>query len=454
MRRLLALPALLVALAMALAWAAPAFGHAAYVGSEPAPGQRLEASPGRIALVFTEPVNARLARATLRPVAGGAAVRVAVRADGRRLLLVPERRLARGAYRVDWHTVSTDDGHALEGAFAFGVRAAAGAAPELETGPFARAGWLRILARIALYTTVLMFVAALLLPLLVRRPAGWPVPEPAAGPAAGDRPPEAPHVGVDLSSVRARSARLRGDLAWAAVAAAVAATVADAADAARGVDLGRMGDYLAGNVAGLARALVVVLLVVAALLCDRRPRAAAGAALLALGAIAASGHAGSADPRVPSILNDWLHLASGAVWLGGIALLFVLWWPVVRSAERATRLAVARHVLAPFGRVAGGAFALVVSTGLVSLVTQLGRIAALWETSYGRLLALKIAAVGLIAAASAVHALRLRPRLGVTDDPEVERRHWRLWRSEPWLALAVVAAISPTAAILSASRRP
>jgi len=322
------------------------------------------------------------------------------------------------------------------------VRAAAGAAPELETGPFARAGWLRILARIALYTTVLMFVAALLLPLLVRRPAGWPVPEPAAGPAAGDRPPEAPHVGVDLSSVRARSARLRGDLAWAAVAAAVAATVADAADAARGVDLGRMGDYLAGNVAGLARALVVVLLVVAALLCDRRPRAAAGAALLALGAIAASGHAGSADPRVPSILNDWLHLASGAVWLGGIALLFVLWWPVVRSAERATRLAVARHVLAPFGRVAGGAFALVVSTGLVSLVTQLGRIAALWETSYGRLLALKIAAVGLIAAASAVHALRLRPRLGVTDDPEVERRHWRLWRSEPWLALAVVAAVA------------
>jgi len=434
MRRLLALPTVLVAV---LAWAAPAFGHAAYVGSDPAPGQRLEASPSRVTLVFTEPLNPQLARATLRPVAGGAAVPVTMRAERRRLVLVPGRRLARGAYRVDWHTVSTQDGHPLEGAFAFGVRAAAGAAPVLETGPLARAGWVRILARAALYTTVLLLVAALLLPLLVRRPRGWPVPE----------------LEVDVGAVRARSGRLRGDLAWAAVAAAVAATVADAAAAARGLDLERMGDYLAGNVAGAGRALVVVRLVAAALLRDRRPRAAAGAAVLSLGAVAASGHASSVDPRVPSILNDWLHLVSGALWLGGVALLFLLWWPVVRSGQRETRLAVARHVLAPFGRVAAGAFAVVVATGLVSLVTQLGRIAALWETSYGRLLAIKIVVVGLIAAASAVHALRLRPRLLATEgvrplergrlkgsDPE--RRHWRLWRSEPWLALGVVAAVA------------
>jgi copper transport protein len=432
MRRLLALPALaaaFVALAAAFAAAPPAWGHAAYVGSEPAPGQRLEASPGRITLVFTEPLNARLARATLRPAAGGPPVPVVVRAERRRLVVSPARRLARGAYRVDWHTVSTEDGHALEGAFAFGVRAAAGAAPVLETGPLARAGWVRILARIALYATLLILVAALLLPLLVRRPRGWPVPELGGG--------------VDTAAVRARGARLAGDLAWAAVAAAVAATVADAAAAARGVDLGRMADYLAGNAAGLARAAVVVLLAAAALLRERRPRAAAGAAVLALGAVAASGHAGSADPRVPSILNDWLHLASGALWLGGIALLFLLWWPVVRSARRATRLAVARHVLAPFGRVAAGAFAVAAATGLVSLVTQLGRLTALWETSYGRLLAVKIVAVAVIAAASAVHALHLRPRLLATAVPEpLERRHWRLWRSEPWLALAVVAAVA------------
>src|SRR5215207_10217144 len=177
----------LAALAV-LAFAAPAFGHAAFVGSEPAPGQRLEASPSRITLVFTEPLNGRLARVAVRPAAGGPELPMRVRVDDRRrLVAVPARRLERGAYAVRWHTVSTEDGHALEGAFAFGVQAEAGAAPALETGPLARDGWVRILARVALYATLLTLVAALLLPLLVRRPRGWPVPEVLAAPV-GDEP--------------------------------------------------------------------------------------------------------------------------------------------------------------------------------------------------------------------------------------------------------------------------
>ena len=428
MCRLLALPAVCLALLMC---ASPAFGHAAFVGSDPAPGQRLDASPARVTLVFTEPLTPRLARATLRPVAGGAAVPVTLQvAEKRRLVVTPSRRLARGAYRVDWQTVSTRDGHPLEGAFSFGVRAAAGAAPATGTDPLARAGWVRILARIALYTTALTLLAALLLPLLVRRPVGWPVPDGSAAVTA---------------AVRSRAGRLTGDLAWAAVAAAVIATLADAASAARGLEPGRIADYLLANVAGVGRVLVVVALLACAVLRERAPRAAAGAGVLALGAVAASGHAGSADPRVPSILNDWLHLVSGAVWLGGIALLALLWGPEVRSTSRGTRVAVAREVLAPFGPVAVGAFLVAVSTGVVSLVTQLGRVAALWDTSYGRLLTVKIVVVALIAGASAVHALRLRPRLlaGAPEPQERdERRHWRLWRSEPWLGLAVIAAVA------------
>jgi hypothetical protein len=126
-------------------------------------------------------------------------------------------------------------------------------------------------------------------------------------------------------------------------------------------------------------------------------------------------------------------------------LLVLLWWPVVRFSRAPTRVAIAREVLAPFGRVAGGAFALVVATGLVSLVTQVGSLSALWETAYGRLLTLKILAVGAIAAASFTHALRLRPRLLAANPhpPEaLERRHWRIWRLEPWLGLAVVAAVA------------
>jgi hypothetical protein len=121
----------------------------------------------------------------------------------------------------------------------------------------------------------------------------------------------------------------------------------------------------------------------------------------------------------------------------------MLWWPVVRFTRAGSRVAIAREVLAPFGRIATGAFLVAVTTGLVSLVTQLGRVAALWDTAYGRLLAVKIVVVGVIAAASFVHARRLRPQLlggGASDG--VDRRHWTLWRSEPWLGLAVVAAVA------------
>src|SRR5699024_8154208 len=113
------------------------------------------------------------------------------------------------------------------------------------TGPLARYGWVRIGARIALYGTLLTLVALLVLPLLVTRPRGWPVPD---------------DLHARASDARERLGRMRGDLAWAAVAAAAVSTVADAADAARGIDLQRMADYLGGNLAGIGRALVVVFL--------------------------------------------------------------------------------------------------------------------------------------------------------------------------------------------------
>jgi copper transport protein len=444
MRRLLPPPALAGACIALLASAPPAFGHAAFAGSDPAPGQRVAASPARVTLLFTEPLDGGLATADLRPAAGGPPLAATVATERRtRLVIVPRRPLGTGVYSVHWHTVSSDDGHALEGTFAFGVRAEARAAQALETGPFARAGAARMLARLALYATLLTLAAALLTPRLVRRPAGWPVPDAIAEDLgrAGAEPTGAAGARVEVAAARERGRRLTGDLAWLAVAAAVASALADAADAASGIVPSRLTSFLLGNVPGLARVLVVGALVVAALARERAPRLAGAAVVLALGAVAASGHAASADPRVPSILNDWLHLLSGAVWLGTIALLVLLWWPVLRFTSRATRVAVARRVLAPFGPVALGAFALAVTTGLVSLLTQLGRVSALWDTGYGRVLAVKIVLVGIIAAVSWGHALRLRPRL-LAGDARAERRHWRLWRSEPWLALLVVAAVA------------
>src|SRR5205085_12057751 len=120
-----------------------------------------------------------------------------------------------------------------------------------------------------------------------------------------------------------------------------------------------------------------------------------------------------------------------------------VWAPAVRSGTTA-RLALTRDVLAPFGRVALPAFAVVVVAGVVNAVVELGAVSDLWQTAYGRVLLVKIALVGAIAAAAYGHAGRLRPRLlAANPHPSavLERRHWLLVRAEPLLGLGVVAAV-------------
>lgn len=424
--------------ASALAAGAPAaFGHAAFLGSDPAPGTRLEASPRQVTLTFTEPLNRRLTRAQLVPVAGGSMVPVRSRTTSeKRLVLEPAEQLAQGAYRIEWHTVSPLDGHALEGSFSFGVRAAAaGGVHRVEQSPLADAGWLRVGARIALYVALLLFAGALLLRMLLARgPRSWLVPAALDGAA-----------GLDTARAREREHALVGDLGLFAAGSAAAAALLEALDAAGGLSPALVTDFLLANLAGIARVAVVVLTLAAAVAWRRRPGLAAALAALALGAVAASGHASSADPRLPSVLMDWVHLVAGAVWLGGIALIVLVWGGTLRAGDRRARLAIARHVLPAFGDVALPAFVLVALTGLAALLVQLGSPSDLWRTGYGAVLAVKIALVSLIAGASWWHARRLRPRLLAADGAgraRTERRHWRLLRAEPILGLAVVAAVA------------
>ncbi len=412
-----------------------ALGHAAFLGSSPEPGKRLGTAPRQVTLNFTEPLNVRLSAVKVYAAKDDRPLRVTAKPRrGRQLVVTPSRRLATGAYRLAWHTVSTQDGHALEGSFSFGVRAPAdGAKNAVKQSPLARGGGLRIALRGLLYVSALLFIAALLLPWLVARSGDpWLVPK---------------ALGVDdrIKRLRDRADHVVPDLGWLATAAAVGAALAEAADAAGSLSPLALRAFLMSNVAGIGRVAVVVLLALATVLWRRARRAAAAAGVLALGSIAASGHAASASPRLLSVLNDWLHLTSGAMWLGGIGLITIVWGSSLARIGPAGRLAVAREVLVPFGRVALPAFVLVSTTGLVSLLTQLGHLGALWETGYGQLLTVKIVIVGLIAAASAAHALRLRPQL-LSSVPAVdsggERGHWGLVRAEPLLGLGVVAAVA------------
>jgi copper transport protein len=432
-RRLRAAP--LIALA-ALAVAAPAaYGHAAFLGATPAPGARVESAPTAISLRFTDTLNRRLSDVHLVDARSGRRIPAsqhAAGADG--LVLRPATALPRGAYRVEWHTVSTTDGHELQGSFGFGLGVAAGGGGRaVEQSPLADLGWARALVRALLYATLLTFAGALLLAALLGR--DWLVPASLESPAA--------RAGLDAASARRRARGLVADLGLFAAALAAAAALVDAGRAAGGLSPADLSDFLLANLTGLARVAVVALVALAAVLARRRPSLAALAVSGALGALVASGHANSAPARGVAIGADWVHLLGAAVWVGGIVLIALAWAPALRRGADA-RLAIARHVLAPFGRVALPAFCVVLVAGVVNAAVELGAISDLWQTAYGRVLLVKIGLVGAIAAASYAHAKRLRPQLlAANPHPPValERRHWRLVRAEPLLALGVFAAV-------------
>ncbi|MGH2386284.1 MAG: CopD family protein, partial [Candidatus Limnocylindria bacterium] len=334
--------------------------------------------------------------------------------------------------------VSTVDGHTLAGSFSFGVQTAAvGVEHDVERSPLARDGWLRIGARALLYACLFYFAGGVLAAALLTRrrdePAGWLLP---------DRKPDPTEASERAQSLWRRTV----DAGWLAASAAATIAILEAGDASGGLGLGGLTDFLLSNTAGLARVATVAAIVVAVLLAGRRVRFASAAFVaLAFLTIALSGHASSADLRGLAVTTDWIHLIAGAIWIGGIAQIALAWLPGLWRRSTEVRMAVIGSVLRRFGRLALPAFLVVVASGSLNALTQLGHLAALWETAYGRVLAVKIGLVALIALASYAHALRLRPALLAANphpSPRLERRHWRLLGVEPWLGLGAIVAVA------------
>lgn len=434
----LALAGVLVAVVLVVV-PSSAFGHAYFEASSPAPGKRVEQSPRRITLEFTEALNHPLTKATIISLATDKAVAARILpSPSRDLILEPAAPLPTAAYRVDWFSVSTDDGHALAGQFSFGVRTkAVGRVEAVEESPLSRGGWWRTPLRAAFYVALFFFAGGLLGAALLSardRPGGWLAPP-------GNLRLALSASGEDPEQVSRRAWSRTVEVGWLAAALAAALAVAEAASAAGGLGVSGLNDYLLTNTAGIARVLTVLALALAALAAGRTPRLAALACVGAFLALAFSGHANSADPRALALLTDWLHLIAAAVWVGGIAQLAVTW---TRSSIRDPELGrvVIAEVLPRFGRVALPAFGVVLVTGGANAVIELGRPAELWQSSYGRALAVKIALVATVAAISYQHALRWRPRLAAADphpDPKLERRHWLLLRREQLVGLSVLA---------------
>lgn len=455
-RRVLARRTILAAAtccALVLAIPATALAHAILVRSEPGAGAALGAPPTQVSARFSEPLNLQLSALTL---VGPKGTRVRARSlpsGSQELLLRPPSRLARGIYQVRWHSVSADDGHALDGSYYFGVGSAAPAgARQSQRGPLAGTGWLRVLLRGVFDGALIVFCGGVFNALLLARgckPAAWLLPQAQDGewtePSAGDVPGRVERLWSRTVLV-----------GCVAVLAAVASTLAEAASAGQGLSGSALHAFLLANLSGQARLVGVAALALAVLGAARgRIRLSGTLGLLVLGTLAFSGHANSAHPRALALGSDLAHLIAAAVWLGGIALIAWAWLPRLPGLDKDARRVVMRGVLARFGRVALPAFLILAAFGVLNAVIELGSLSALWQQSYGQVLIVKVALVASIAAASYLHALRIRPRLlrsGPQADPGSERRHWRLLAAEPLLGGGVALAAATLVAFAPPNR--
>lgn len=124
-----------------------------------------------------------------------------------------------------------------------------------------------------------------------------------------------------------------------------------------------------------------------------------------------SGHASVSSPLGLALLNDIVHLASGAVWFGGVVVLAVVVPDVRRSLDAVQRTLFLAPLVVRFSSVALVAIGLSAATGTFNSLFNLETPNDLVDTGYGGLLAAKILVFLGVIALGAINHFFVRRRL-------------------------------------------
>jgi len=159
----------------------------------------------------------------------------------------------------------------------------------------------------------------------------------------------------------------------------------------------------------IARAVALALLLIVS--ASRAAVTRAAGLALAVGVALTSsltGHAADFGDLSPSVLVDWLHGVAAMAWTGGLFALALTMgrardtWPSELVGVAARR----------FSRLAGYCVVLVLASGIYNAWVEVPSFAALWTTTYGGALAVKVVLALAIVAIGAVNRYRVLPRLG------------------------------------------
>ena len=375
-RTLAAAAALLAAAAVApQAWA-----HARIVSTTPGAGDVLASAPKRVTIRFDDTVRV-LGGTTVVGNSDKRGVTAGKPSASGRVVTIPLRKLRDGDYTVRWSVLS-DDGHTIDGVFAFAV--GAGRAPPTAALSAGGTNLTRnVISRWFFFAGVLVAVGvALFVPL-----AWWPALR-----AAGAEPDE----------------RVLWPLAFAGFFLAFlgASTLIPHHDPATT----RFG--LAYEVGGIVAVVGATLSAIAFV--DRRfGRGAFVCALALLPIPSVAGHALDRGqwPRPLNVAADILHVGAAAVWIGGLLALAI---GLPRAARRLSPEQRARFTAALVPRLSAIALvsvAVIAATGLIRALSELSAVSQLWSSGYGRALLVKTGLLALVVSLGWINRSRLVPRL-------------------------------------------
>ena len=363
----------IVVAALALLASTPATvsAHALLQASDPAAGSTLGSAPSVVTLTYGETPDVRLTSIKVLDSSGNDHVAGPIEAlsDPPDSIRVPIGPLADGVYTVSWRTVSAVDGHVSAGSFVFGVGEAPPSTPPEQVGggtsesgspPGIVARWILYLGLVGLIGAAFVAVAVVRRPvpdLLVMAAGGWVLT--AIGTIGV--------VAVQWAETGAPIEELPG-------------TSVGVSALARFIALAVMG----GALVGLA----------VPRLGGRRGWLLVG--LASMGGLAVdvvTGHAAAGSDSPLQIAAQWLHGLGAAGWMGGLAALLV----ALRTTPPEDRLVTARR----FSFWAGIGLVVVIATGAIRALVEVGTLEALVGTTFGVVVLLKSAGLLVLAALGA-----------------------------------------------------
>ncbi len=365
-------------------------GHAYLDESSPDAGDIVEDVPDEVRLWFTEPLEPDHSFIILYDATGEEIDEVESRIDPddqfQMYTPLPDD-LPNGTYTVQWRNISAADGHSESGFFSFTIGSREDMTEPVSPDEDVTTGnpglieplskWLSFIG----ITTAVGTVFAWL----------WVI-----------RPTMMDHSQYVLQVARRRARNLALVGLGIAVLGSVLALVAQTIIVTLGLTIQDVTDTLFGTQYGLFWGLRILqfamlgaILYSGALWRQTRVRRtgwlALGIALLALLPFSMSSHAAAVSIGTNvAIINDWLHLAATAVWIGGLIALFGAAILPTRSLEPEERQRVLADLIPRFSTMAIASVVVLTLSGIYSAWLQVGSISAMQETEYGRTLSLKL----------------------------------------------------------------